>query len=145
MEVSTLILGLFAVIGLVVVIPALVINRQPVRVLLVAAGSLAAFIGLAVVIFWLYFTIGDSVYDRRLDEGLAALQALFYTALVVHIAATLGAVAALTKWTRAPSYPTFAVVSLIFAILALPTLAVLSFANDCETGVSFPIPGSNCD
>ena len=59
--------------------------------------------------------------------------------------ATLAAVASRTKLTRAPSYPTLAVVSLLFAILALPTLAVLSFANDCETGVSFPIPGSNCD
>ena len=116
-------------------------NSQPVRLLLVVAGSVAAFIALAFLIYWLYFTIGDRVYDRRLDEGLAALQVLFYAALVVHMLGSFGAAAALTRWTRAPVYPTIAVISLIFAVLALPMLLILSFGNFCENGVSFPFPG----
>ncbi len=120
-------------------------NRQLTRVLLVAAGSVAAFIGLAIPIYWLYFTIGEPVYDHRLSEGLATLQALFYAALVLHMLGSLGAAAALTKWTRAPIYLTLAAVAVIFALLALPMLMVLSFGNFCDTDVSFPIPGqTNC-
>ena len=116
-------------------------SRQPGRVLLVLAGSVAAFFGLAFVIYPLYFSIGDAVYDTGLDEGLAALQVLFYAALVVHMLGSFGAAAALTRWTRAPVYPTIAVISLIFAVLALPMLLILSFGNFCENGVSVPFPG----
>ena len=115
-------------------------NSQPVRVLFVVAGSVAAFIALAFLIYWLYFTVGAAVYDSRLDEGLAALQVVFYTAFALHMLASIGAAAALIRWTRAPIYPTLAVVTLIFAVLALPMLVFLSFANFCETNVSFPIP-----
>ena len=120
-------------------------NSQPVRLLLVVAGSVAAFIVLAFLIYWLYFSIGDAVYDRRLDEGLTALQVLFYTAFALHMLGSLGAAGALIKRMRAPIYPTLAVVLLIFAVLALPMLMILSFGNFCENNVSFPIPGqTNC-
>ena len=115
-------------------------NHQIARVVLVVAGSAAAFIGLAFLIYWLYFTVSGTVYDARLDKGLASLQALFYTALVLHILGSLGTAAALTIRARAPMYTTLAVVSLVYAILGLPMLWVLSFVNFCETNVSFPIP-----
>ncbi len=137
----TFILGLFAVIGLVVVIPTLAINRQPSRVLHVAAGSAAAFIGLAFIIYWVYFSIGDAVYDPRLNEGLAALQVVFFTAFALHMLGSLGAAAALTRWARAPIYPTLAVVALIFVILALPTLGALTGFNSEHFGVDLPFPG----
>ncbi len=116
-------------------------NSQPVRVLLVAAGSVVAFIALAFPVYRVYFSIGDAVYDTRLDEGLAALQALFYTAFALHMLASIGAAAALIKWTRAPIYPTLAVVALILALLALPTLASLTSFNAEQFGVDLPFPG----
>ena len=126
-------------------VPQTVADRQTKRVLLVAAGSAVAFIGLAVIIYWLYFVISDSVYDRRLGEGLRTVQILFYAAFVLHMLGSFGVTVVLTKWTKVPIYPTFAAVAVVFVLLALPMLMILSFGNFCETNVSFPIPGqTNC-
>lgn len=124
-----------------------IVNRQPPRVLGVVAGSAAAFIGLAVVIYWLYFTNRGTVYDPYLDEGLATLRALFYVAFVVHMGMSIAAAVALTLWSKAPMYPTFAAVAVTFAILTVPLLFLLTGFHQCATGESFPIPGfpNNCD
>ena len=116
-------------------------NSQPVRVLFVVAGSVAAFIALAVLIYWLYFTVGEAVYDSRLDEGLAALQVVFYTAFALHMLASIGAAAALAYWAKLPIYPTLAVVLLILALFVLPTLGALTGFNADHFGVDLPFPG----
>ena len=116
-------------------------KSQPVRLLLVAAGSVAAFFGLAFVIYPLYFSIGDAVYDTKLDEGLAALQVVFFTAFALHMLASIGAASVLIRWTRAPIYPTLAVVLLILAVLAVPTLGALTGLNADHFGVELPFPG----
>ena len=116
-------------------------NSQPVRLLLVAVGSVAAFIALAFLIYPLYFSIGDAVYDTRLDEGLAALHVVFFTAFALHMLGSIGAAAALAYWTKLPIYPTLAVVLLILALLAVPTLGALTGFNADHFGVDLPFPG----
>ena len=116
------------------------------RVLLVAVGSATAFIALAMLIYWLYFTNRGAVYDSRLDEGLATLRALFYVAFAMHMLGSIAAAVALTRWAKAPMYPTFAAVAATLAILTVHLLLLLTGLNLCATGESFPMPGvpNNC-
>ncbi len=116
-------------------------NSQPVRLLFVVAGSVASFIVLAFPIYQLYFSIGDAVYDSRLDEGLAALQVVFFTAFALHILASIGASVALAYWSKLPIYPTLAVFLLILALLSVPTLGALTGFNAEHFGVDLPFPG----
>lgn len=113
------------------------------RIARVVLGSAVTFIAFAILVYWLYFTNRGAVYDY--DEGIVALQVLFYSAFLVHLIGSLGAAAALTIWTRAPMYATFKAVAVTFAILMFPLVVVLSAFNMCATGVSFPIPGGQCD
>ncbi len=124
-----------------------IMNDRSTRVLLVAAGSAAAFIGLAFLIYWVYFTNRGAVYDPFLDEGLATLQVLFYVAFVVHMLGSIGAAAALIIWTRVPKYPTLAAVGVTFALLTVCLIYIMTWLHQCGSGVSFPIPGLsfNCD
>lgn len=122
-------------------------SQKPWPVVLVAAHSAVAFIGLAVVVYWVYYTNDGAVYVPFLNEGLATLQVLFYVALAVHMLSSFGAAAALIIWSGAPKYPAFAAVGLTFALLTIPLIYILTALNLCTIGVQFPIPGVpiNCD
>lgn len=117
------------------------------RVSVVVGGSAAAFIVLAVLFFWAYFTNRGAVSDPSLNEGLATLQVLFYLVLVVHMLASFAAAAALIIWTRAPKHPTVAAVGVTFALLMVPLLLIMTSLHLCYAEVSFPIPGQSvsCD
>ncbi len=121
------------------------------RIIPVVLGSTVAFIALAVLAYWLYFTSFVDVYDRfptgqnRPPEGLVPLQVLFYLAFTAHLVGSIGAAAALSFWVRAPKYPTFAAIALTFGILTLLLVYLLSGYNACTVYVSFPIPGLVCD
>ncbi len=110
-------------------------------VLVVGAGSAAAFIGLAFLIYWVYFTIGDSVYDRGADRGSGVLYGLFYTAFAVHMFGSVTAAVALKNWTAAPAYTTLALVTIIFGVFGLFTLGALTGANLDRYSIEFPLPG----
>ena len=114
------------------------------RVLLVAVGGGVAFMGIGFLIYSMYFSLTDQVYDPGPREGLVALQFLFYTFFALHLLASAGTVWLLTRWVEAPAYPVLAVVVAMAALAALPTLWMLSFTNTCETNVSFPFPGMSC-
>lgn len=116
-------------------------NLQSRRVLPVVAGSASAFIGLAFLIYWLYFINKESVYDPPPPEGAGPLYALFYLALAVHLVLSVVAAVGLTIWSQAPRRQTFVAVALTYAVLMLPLLWVMTGFNICGTGHSFPIPG----
>lgn len=115
-----------------------------VRVLAVLLGGVAVYVVLALLVYYFYFAVDDQVYDRRLEEGLGALQALFYLAVSVHIIGTGVIVAALTKWLSAPAYPVMVLGVALLIFAAALTIGMLSFLNACESGVSFPVRGAGC-
>ena len=117
------------------------VDSQPSRALIVAAGSVVAYIGLAILIYWAYFTIGDSIYDRSLREGVGTVQVVFYVALAAHLVATLGAHMGLTSWTRAPRFPTLLLSALIVGAMVPFTLGAMTGLNLDHYGVEFPLPG----
>ncbi|MCH8064793.1 MAG: hypothetical protein IIC90_03065 [Chloroflexi bacterium] len=126
--------------------PQTVADRQTKRVLLVAAGSAAAFIGFTFLIYWQYFTNRGTFYDQRLDEGFAVLQLVFYSAMLLHVIGSYGVAAALSRWMRLRVRPTLAYVTVLFAILAVPVYLYVSAIHACATGESLPIPGlATCD
>lgn len=120
-------------------------DHQVLRVVLVTVASGAAFLALALLIYWLYFSNRGAVYDRRLDEGLALLQVLFYSALVVHTACSIATAYGFAKFLRAPRYATLVAVGVTFVLLEALVLLWMSSFHVCNTTASFPIPGLSCD
>ena len=118
--------------------------NSAVRVLAVLFGGAAVYVVLALLVYYLYFAVDDQVYDRRLQEGLGALQALFYLTFTVHILGTGVIVAALTKWLSAPAYPVMVLGVVLLIVAAALTIGMLSFLNACESGASFPVRGAEC-
>lgn len=126
--------------------PQTVADRQTKRVLLVAAGSAAAFIGFTFLIYWQYFTNRGTFYDQRLDEGFAVLQLVFYSAMLLHVIGGYGVAAALSRWMRFPVRPTLVYVTVLFVVLAVPLYGFVSAIHMCSTGDSLPFPGQPpCD
>ncbi|MCH8026282.1 MAG: hypothetical protein IH866_05755 [Chloroflexi bacterium] len=109
--------------------------------LLVAAASVVAFVALAFPIYSLYTAFGDAVYDWRFGGGLVVVQILFYTAFVLHVLGSLGVAVVLTRWMRAPFRYSIAVVFLMIALLAGPTLGTLTGVNQEHYDKEFPFPG----
>lgn len=128
-----------------------IVNAQPTRVLLVAVGSAAAFIGLAILIFWQYFTWQNGqdraiLTPQRRDEGLAVLHLVIYSAMLLHVIGGYGVAAALSRWMRFPVRPTLAYVTVLFVVLAVPVYGFVSAIHMCTTGDSLPFPGQPpCD
>lgn len=115
------------------------------RVSSVVMGSTVAFVGLAILFFWLYFINKESVYDSRLHEGRTALYAVFYLALAVHLFTSIVVAVGLMLWMKAPVYRTLVAVAATFAVLMLPLLYIETSLNVLGTGESFPIPGIQAD
>jgi len=116
-------------------------NQKLWPLLLVSARSAVFFIGLAGLIFWVYFTSYGAAYDSSQEEGLASLQVLFYLALAIHMISSVGAASALIFWTGVPRYPAFVAVGLTFALLTIPLMYYLTWFHVCSIDVSLPIPG----
>ncbi len=116
-------------------------DRPPARVSSVVVWSAVAFIGLAVLFFWLYFINKESVYDSRLHEGRTALYAVYYLAFAVHLFSSIAVAVVLTLWAKAPVRRTLRAVAVTFAVLMLPLLYIETSFNMCATGESFPVPG----
>lgn len=118
------------------------------RVLLVTTASAGAFVLLALLFYWLYFSNRGAVFDPLTHEGLRSLQLLFYATLIVHSLCSVGAAAALFLWLRPPKNPTLVAIAITFALLEAVVLFTMSGLHVCNTGTSFPIPGlssANCD
>ncbi len=116
-------------------------GTQSTRVPAVVLGSAAAYLVLGLVFYVLYSMIGQAVYDRRLHEGLARLQVVFYVAFALHFITSVTVALALTRRAHAPPYHVLFFTAILYAIAVYPTLLVVSALNFCETNVSFPIPG----
>ena len=119
-------------------------NKQPTRVLPGVLGSAAAYIVLGLVFYALYSMIGQTVYDRRLHEGVEVLQVVFYSAYALHLITSAVVAVALTRRASAPPYQVLFFTAILYSISWYPTLLIVSFLNFCDTNVSFPIPGMNC-
>ncbi len=104
-------------------------------------GGIAAYVGLAFVIYILYYSFAAGVYDSTTHEGLVAQQAIFYVAFGFHVLASLAISVRLAPATGAARQLTLVLSFLSIAGLAFVTLGFLSFANLCLTDVSFPFPG----
>lgn len=110
----------------------------------VVIGVLIAYSVLGVVLYMAYFQMADQVYDRRMDEGRAALQFFFSSFVLAHLVASSFSLRYLIGRLRAPLIPTIVIAGVLIVPLVIWTLGMLSFVNACETGVSFPFPGSSC-
>ena len=79
-----------------------------------------------------------------IGEADVAFKTWFWTAFVLHAVWTLGFSALFARVSRTKTLHALVVAALVVAVLAIPTLGVLSFYNTCIDHSSYPFAGSSC-
>jgi hypothetical protein len=121
-----------------------------------AAAALGVLFGLGLLVG--YIQVAEAIYDAPSlgytdydstgsgEFGVRELEALSLLVFAVFLIAPVGLAYGLARTLRANTLAAAVTTGFLVAILALPALWILSVANDCIMGRSFPIPGiPGCD
>ena len=114
------------------------------RAMIVALYSAAAYIFFGLVIYAVQLMLVGFVDQRDLVQQFIVFDILIYTFFAIHVLASALMVRALIRSNGAPVFPTLTMTIAMFVTAVYPTLVLVSFANTCQTGLSFPISGSSC-
>ncbi len=110
-------------------------TREPWAFLLALAAGLVIYFFAGGLIYSLFY--GYQPFDPA-HEGAAAFKLLFWLSYAGHVLPTVGTSTVAAQLTGARKPAVAATVGVLVAVVAWPTIQVLSYLNACE-GVSYPL------